>query len=83
MLRNISKDLIERFNKFHGKDKILECKVRENDNFKIETIYYENFNVLGALKKTTLLNNGITYIDDNSLLVGDITVFLEKSRWFK
>ena len=41
------------------------------------------FNVLGTLKRTTLLNSNVSYIDDNSLLAGDIDVFLEKSRWFK
>ncbi|SCJ53698.1 hypothetical protein [Clostridium saudiense] len=79
MFENIPHDLLERFNKYHEKAKILDFKIKEDDCFKTETIYYEYFNVLGALKKTTFLNNGHIYINDNSLLAGDIQVFLEKA----
>ena len=83
MFENIPSELLERFNKYHEKGNIIDFKIREDDNFKTETIYYEYFNVLGALKKTTLLKSNVNFIEDNSLLVGDIEVFLEKSRWFK
>lgn len=83
MFENISHDLLERFDKYYEKGNILDFKIREDENFKTEIIYYEYFNVLGALKKTTLLKSNVSFIDDNSLLIGDIKVFLEKSRWFK
>lgn len=83
MFENISHDLLERFDKYYEKGNILDFKIREDENFKTEIIYYEYFNVLGALKKTTLLKSNVNFIEDNSLLVGDIEVFLEKSRWFK
>lgn len=82
MFKNIPSDLMERFNKYHEKGNILDFKIREDENFKTEIIYYEYFNVLGALKRTTTLKSNISYIDDDSLLVGDIEVFLEKSKWF-
>jgi len=83
VFENISADLLERFNKYYGKGNILDFKVSEDDNLKTETIYYEYFNVLGILKKTTILKDNISYIDDNYLSVGDIEVLLGKSRWFK
>lgn len=83
MFENIPSELLERFNKYHEKGNIIDFKIREDDNFKTETIYYEYFNVLGTLKRTTLLSSNFSYIDDNSILAGDIDVFLEKSRWFK
>lgn len=83
VFENIPVDLLERFNKYYEKGNILDFKIKEDDNFKIETIYYEYFNILGVLKRTTILKNNISNIDDNLLLVGDIEVFLEKSRWFK
>lgn len=83
MFENISHDLLERFDKYYEKGNILDFKIREDENFKTEIIYYEYFNVLGALKNTTLLKSNVSFIEDNSLLVGDIEVFLEKSRWFK
>lgn len=82
MFENIPADLMERFNKYYENGNILYFKIREDDNFKTETIYYEYFNCVGALKKTTVLKKNISYIDDNCLLVGDIDVLLEKSRWF-
>lgn len=83
MFENIPADLLQRFNKYYEKGNILEFKIRKDDNFKTETIYYEYFNVLGTLKRTTLLKSNVSYIDDNSLLVGDVEVILEKSKWFK
>lgn len=83
MFKNIPADLLERFNKYYKKGNILDFKIREDDNFKTETIYYEYFNVVGTLKRTTILKSNISYIDDNSLLVGDVQVLLEKSKWFK
>ena len=77
MLENISADLIERFNKYYENGNILCFKIREDDNFKTETIYYEYFNVVGTLKKTTILNKNISYIDDNYLLLRDIDILLE------
>ena len=82
MFENIPADLMERFNKYYENGNILYFKIREDDNFKTETIYYEYFNCVGTLKKTTFLKKNISYIDDNCLLVGDIDVLLEKSRWF-
>lgn len=83
MFENIPVDLMERFNKYYENGNILYFKIKEDDNFKTETIYYEYFNVVGTLKRTTVLNKNISYIDDNCLLVGDVEVLLEKSRWFK
>lgn len=83
MFENIPVDLMERFNKYYENGNILYFKIKEDDNFKTETIYYEYFNVVGTLKRTTILNKNISYIDDNCLLVGDVEVLLEKSRWFK
>lgn len=83
MFENIPVDLMERFNKYYENGNILYFKIKEYDNFKTETIYYEYFNVVGTLKRTTVLNKNISYIDDNCLLVGDVEVLLEKSRWFK
>ena len=83
MFKNIPSDLLERFNKYYEKGNILDFKVREEDDIKTETIYYEYFNVLGVLKKTTILKSKNIYIDDNALTVGEVEVFLEKSRWFK
>lgn len=83
MFKNIPADLLERFNKYYKKGNILDFKIREDDNFKTETIYYEYFNVVGTLKRATILKSNISYIDDNSLLVGDVQVLLEKSKWFK
>lgn len=83
MFENIPVDLMERFNKYYENGNILYFKIKEDDNFKTETIYYEYFNVVGTLKRTTILNKNISYIDDNCLLVGDLEVLLEKSRWFK
>ena len=80
---NIPADLLERFNKCYEKGNILDFKIREDDNFKTETIYYEYFSILGTLKRTTILKDNISYIDDNSLLAGEIEVFLEKIRLFK
>lgn len=77
MLENISADLIERFNKYYESGNILCFKIREDDNFKTETIYYEYFNVVGTLKKTTILKKNISYIDDNYLLLRDIDILLE------
>ena len=82
MLEKIPVDLLERFNKYHEKGNIIDFKIKEDKTFKTEIIYYEYFNVLGTLKRTTILSSNISYIDDNSLLAGDIDVFLEKSRWF-
>ena len=67
MFENISADLLERFNKYYEKGNILDFKIRNDDNFKTEIIYYEYFNVLGALKKTTILKDSISYIDNNYL----------------
>lgn len=83
MFENIPADLMERFNKYYENGNILYFKIREDDNFKTETIYYEYFNCVGTLKKTTDLKKNINYIDDNYLLAGDIDVLLQKSRWFK
>lgn len=83
MFENIPVDLMERFNKYYENGNILYFKIKEDDNFKTETIYYEYFNVVGTLKRTTVLNKNISYIDDNCLLVGDVEILLEKSRWFK
>ena len=83
MFENIPADLMERFNKYYENGNILYFKIREDDNFKTETIYYEYFNCVGTLKKTTVLKKNISYIDDNYLLAGDIDVLLQKSRWFK
>lgn len=77
MFENIPADLIERFNKYYENGNILCFKIREDDNFKTETIYYEYFNVVGTLKKTTILNKNISYIDDNYLLLRDIDILLE------
>lgn len=82
MFENISADLIERFNQFHENTNILCVKIREDDNFKIEKIYYENFNVLGVLVKTTDLKKNISRIYDDYMCVGDIDILLEKSKWF-
>lgn len=81
MFENIPADLMERFNKYYENGNILCFKIKEDDNFKTETIYYEYFNVVGTFKKTTILKKNISY-DDNHLLVRDIEVLLEKSRWF-
>ena len=83
MFENIPPDLMERFNQFYKTGNILCFKIREDDNFKTESIYYEYFNVLGVLDKTTDLKENISLIYDYYLLVGDIKVLLEKSRWFK
>lgn len=82
MFENIPEDLLERFNKYYKKGNILDFKIKEDESIKTEIIYYEYFNVLGTLKRTTLLKSNVSYIDDNSLLVGDVEVILEKSKWF-
>lgn len=77
MFENIPTDLIEKFNKYYENGNILCFKIREDDNFKTETIYYKCFNIVGTLKKTTLLNKNISYIDDNCLMLRDIDILLE------
>ncbi|MDU4326136.1 hypothetical protein [Clostridium saudiense] len=83
VFENIPADLLERFNKYYKKGNILDFKIREDDNFKTETIYYEYFNIVGTLKRTTVLKRNSSYIEDNPILVRDVEVLLEKSRWFK
>ena len=62
MFENIPADLMERFNKYYENGNILYFKIREDDNFKTETIYYEYFNCVGTLKKTTDLKKNINYL---------------------
>lgn len=83
MFENIPTDLMERFNSLYKNGNILCFKIREGDNVKTETIYYEYFNVVGTLKKITDLKRNTSLIDDNYLLIADIGVLLEESRWFK
>lgn len=77
MFENIPTDLIDKFNALCEIGNILCFKTIEDDNFKIETIYYQFLNGVGTLKKITDLNRNTSCIDYNYLLLEDIDILLE------
>ena len=77
MFKNISVDLIDKFNSLCESATILSFKTIEGDNVRIETIYFQHCKSLGTLKKITDFRRNASFIDYNYLSLEDIDILLE------